>query len=227
MDIQTIKSINLSGTYIPDSDAHDAGTCIDSIMGNLHLALVNYERYKDFLEKVPYRRFLDLAAVVRLDVTGARYPVISNNFLNEFDITWEQLYEKVLAYRQANTPYVFDSLTNVIKSLGTVDLDPAMDMPFLYLLTNQSLEFGSSVILYNGICEDIYNKLGGEYVIIPANTNEVMIIPLDIDGSNSEYIKEIRKDVSEVNEFILKPEEFLSEGIYKYDSRKKQVELLN
>ncbi len=229
MDMDNLNISNLSDMMSSDevSKVQDISIqCIRDILDSFHIALVNYDNYKEFLEKVPYKRYMDLAAVIRVSVQGVRYPVISNEFLEYFGLEWETLYDMVLRYRQEHTSFIFDTFLNVMLSFGADEADSAMDVPPIFLLTNKNLQFGSSVLLYEGITEDIYNRLGCEYAVIPANTNEVMIVPLDADETDMEMAKEIRSFVSYINEHILRPEEYLSDEIYYYDSNEKKLNIL-
>lgn len=189
--------------------------------------LVNYERNRPLLDKVPHIRFLDLAIVFHclVEAGGSECAtiLIYNHHLAFWDITKEELY----ACAQKNTPQLLAcelrDMSEVLSGFladsdGNVqDITEKLPAP-MYVLTNQNRLNGSGCILYRNLLKTVSAKLGGDLYVIPSSVHEVLIIPAK--GSDADTLSDI---VKEVNRTQLTREEILSDHVYFYSMHTGEI----
>ena len=85
--------------------------------------------------------------------------------------------------------------------------------PKMYVASNESKNFGASVILYDNFLKQFANETGEDYYILPSSIHEVILIPVE---DESEDVTQLREMVCDVNQTELEPEEILSDSVYLY-----------
>lgn len=189
--------------------------------------LVNYDRNKELLSKVPHVRYLDLAVVFNcfMNSTEDGYAtiLIHHQHLSYWNISTEDLY--ALAIK--NTPhllhYQLQNMTDVIIDLFcnehielSKDLLPVFPM---YVLSNTTKLNGSGCILYEDLLSEIAQKLDSDFYILPSSIHEVLLIPV---ASASSY-EDLSSMVHEINATQLAREEVLSDRVYFYSRHSGKV----
>ena len=203
-------------------------TDYDKVKSRVTMKLINYERNRELLKRVPYYRFLDLAIVflclVESDSSGTATVLIHNEHLTYWGITRDDLY----ALAMANTPqllrYDLRSMTEVLRELFADEFaDPAgsdLIEPFpIYVLSNQHRLNGSSCILYQHLLHDFARRIGSDFYILPSSVHEVLLIPADNQISMSTLSSMVR----DVNSSQLAREEILSDHVYYYSLETDQI----
>jgi len=203
-------------------------TDYDKVKSRVTMKLINYERNRELLKRVPYYRFLDLAIVflclVESDSSGTATVLIHNEHLTYWGITRDDLY----ALAMANTPqllrYDLRSMTEVLRELFADEFaDPAgndLIEPFpIYVLSNQHRLNGSSCILYQHLLHDFARHIGSDFYILPSSVHEVLLIPADNQISMSTLSSMVR----DVNSSQLAREEILSDHVYYYSLETDQI----
>lgn len=89
----------------------------------------------------------------------------------------------------------------------------------MFVLTNKSRSNGAAAILYEGELDKIGRQLGEDFYILPSSVHEVIIVPMSC-GHNRE---ELRKMVKEINLKQVAQEEFLSDHVYVYCRKIKEI----
>lgn len=92
--------------------------------------------------------------------------------------------------------------------------------PQQYVLTNQNKINGAAVILDNDFMQEVAEKLGGDFYILPSSIHEFVAQP--IKGS-SMSLEEINAMIAEINETQVGAEEVLCNKAYAYDSINKEI----
>lgn len=196
-------------------------TVYSKVKSRIIFKLINYQRNRELLNRVPHFRFLDLAIVfhclVKTDRTGTATILIQNHHLSFWDITKDDLY----ALAMANTPkllqYDLRNMTDVLKELlcgdNRLPAELSSDDAFpMYMLSNRAKLNGSVCILYQNLLQDFASRLGSDLYILPSSIHEVLIIPADKSGSYEELSDMVR----EVNATQLSREEILSDHVYYF-----------
>lgn len=193
---------------------------------NCYLKVVNYERNKDMLQDVPYKKFMDMAVtirmLVRMDNIGMASTVVTHDHTANLGINEKELYAAALANTEKLFPAHIEKLNKVIERL-----DPGTELmnvpdPDIYILTNQQFTNGATSILYaKEQIAQLAEETGCNYYIIPSSMNEVLLCP--DDGSVEPDM--LQRTAMEVNEFVVRDHEFLSNSIYKYDKDSKEIKM--
>lgn len=203
-------------------------TDYDKVKSRIIFKLVNYERNRELLSKVPHYRFLDLAIIfnclVESSPSGSATILIHDHHLDYWGITRDDLY----ALSQQNTPkllsYDLRDMTEILKELFSDECTPSDDIHFkescpMYVLTNRYKLNGSGCILYQNLLRDFANRIKSDLFILPSSIHEVLIIPV----KNQTTPQELTDMVKDVNSSQLSREEILSDHVYYYSREKEQI----
>jgi hypothetical protein len=90
----------------------------------------------------------------------------------------------------------------------------------MFICTNQRMVFGAIMLTWDYALEKLKEKLGAEYIILPASVNEIIGIPMQAE----EEWKILAQMVQSVNKTMVDQEEILSDSLYRY--RNGNVEIL-
>lgn len=180
--------------------------------------VIHYEKNREFLENVPYVRFLDLAITfcVLLEVTehGTATMMVRNEHLEMWNVTKEVLYENACRNTEKLLPYSFQTMNAVVEELTGMPVYEEDDV--LYVLTNCIRSFGAATILYKDRLRRIGEYLRENYYILPSSIHEVIIVPESV----APFRGVLNRMVEEINETQLEEEEILSDHAYYYDCKK-------
>lgn len=209
------------------------------VKNQVYFSLINRERNNEYLSDRPYRDFLDLAIIYYIDIselglgipcdTGRMNLVITNDILESFRISEDELYECAKNNMYSLTPFcqyihdlMIDNIANRLDSgcLGDEEARSIASQVFtgrnfdVMLLTNEHKCRGSGMILNSDVMKDIADKFDSDFYIIPSSIHEVLLV-----STNSPISKtDIFQMVHEVNYQTVSDEEFLSNNLYFYDS---------
>ena len=185
---------------------------------NLCFKLVNYEKNKNILRDVPYKRFCDLALVPLCNIDsssiGRGNIVIRSEHLKTWEISKEELWENVFEHTQGVMPVSKEGLLDFVrKNASFVTTDEGEEFGnMIYILSNSDKCLGAGVILYPGVLEEIAKEYENDVFIIPSSIHEVIALPATDDGDFGFLQKMIR----EVNRSTVSEEEILSDNLYIY-----------
>ena len=85
----------------------------------------------------------------------------------------------------------------------------------MFVLGNTMKLFGAAAVLYEGLLEQIRERLGRNLFILPSSVHEVILIPDD----EQQEAEELLQMVCDINATQVEPEEVLTDSVY-YFSRK-------
>ena len=206
----------------------DFFTSFDKLKENVAFRLINYERNRELLERIPHRRFKNLAVVYFVvidDIENERGIVtIYNNHIEHWNVTEELLY----GYAMKNTPRLYQA---EIKPMNQVVSDMILkesseenvedmiahvnrmneEFP-MYVLTNAYRSYGASCMLYDGLLKGFASHIESDFYIVPSSVHEVILIPVDGDISKEGLDEMVRS----VNRDELSREEILSDVSYLF-----------
>jgi len=197
------------------------------VKNHIIFKLVNYDRNKELLSKVPHVRYLDLAVVFNCFINstedGYATILIHHQHLSYWNISTEDLY--ALAIK--NTPhllhYQLQNMTDVIIDLfcdEQIELSKELLPVFpMYVLSNTTKLNGSGCILYEDLLSEIAQHLDSDFYILPSSIHEVLLIPV---ASAASY-EDLSSMVHEINATQLAREEVLSDRVYFYSRHSGKV----
>ena len=206
-----------------------------NVLANVVLQALSRKRNRQLLKAHPHIPFLDLAGVFRVPVGPYRRnslstTLISNQIFEKLELTIDELTEAA----RRNTVSKFGiQLINIQemnqfftkgrhkepKPFGEVQ----MVSPGLYTLTNDIEINGASLMLIPGVLEDIGEKSGMDYYILPSSIHE-LLIARDDGLVSAKILKEIVHEGNRT-ESVIKPEDVLSDNVYFYSRTEKSLKI--
>ena len=188
----------------------------EKLKSHIYYKLVNYEKNRELLKKIPHRRILDLAMVFYYQAEEISVPatiLIQNSHLNRWKITEEELEENARKYTCLRLPAEFLTMAS-LAGVEEEDMDELLgkDRCPMYILTNKQRRFGAGVILYPGIMEQAQSLLGDNFYILPSSVHECILAPESSYMSQEQLSQMIR----EINEEHVEVQEVLSNQAYYY-----------
>ena len=216
-EIKELAKIRLS------EEAKDLTSIMENILEkekkkNMFLRLINYEKNRAWLQKLPHRKFLDLAVVYyieRENMNSYDYIVNINNALfAELQMTEEELYQLALRNsmekKKSEIQKIQDMMPKCLWCLLGITEEPEVPM---YVLTNENKKYGASCLLYENVLKELAEQVEDDLYILPSSIQEVVVIPKSF-VSDMERLKEL---VKEVNQDMVQEEEVLGDSVYCYD----------
>ena len=189
--------------------------------------LINYERNKELLSKVPHIRYLDLAIVFNCFIEsltdGYATILIHHHHLSYWNISCEELYSLAKRNTPKLLPYHLQNMSDVLDELFATEpvdwlCDDFSPIP-MYVLTNICKLHGSGCILYEDLLVLISQKINNDFYIIPSSIHEVLLIPAE----NATSYDELSSMVREINSTQLSREEILSDHVYFYSRHTRKI----
>lgn len=185
-----------------------------------------------YLKGKIYEPYLDLAKVyyVRLDEKAS--VVVNEGMLANWGVSKEEIIA-IGNENMLNSKYEVIDMANVyIKAMmaagasreeaeSNVELMLEEADVKMVILRYDNCTSGASVILNKSALRECHNLIGGDFVIIPSSTMELIAIPF-VD-STEETILEM---VEQVNSTQLEAQEVLSNSVYRYNAETEEVTLI-
>lgn len=211
----------------------DDFTNYDVMKEKLAIQVVSTERNTDMLQNIPHKEIEDMSMVCRFIVDGGPGGVgsilITNQMLENFNITKDQLFDDAMKYAPDLRPSEIKGMADMLAEIMGIDVSelenefgaPIGDSIPMYVASTQDRTNGAGIIAYPGFLDMAAEKLGGDFYLLPSSVHEVIILP----DSKDMDPKELESMVQEVNRTQVAPEDRLSNKVYHYDSKDKVFEL--
>ena len=203
----------------------------DQMKEKLSMEVVSAERNADLLEKVPHKDMEDMAVVYRFvldsDSDGRGSILVTNQLMDNYGITADQLHEDALRNAPEIRPLVIEGMAEVLaKQMGVEDLEmlgfnipPEQEQMFVASVEGNI--HGAGVLAYQNFMDQAAERAGGSFFILPSSIHEVLIIP-----DNGKFdTASLEQMVREVNATTVDISEQLTDSVYHYDAEAKVFEL--
>ena len=206
----------------------DALQDYDQMKEKLSMEVVSAERNADLLEKVPHKNMEDMAVVYRFvldsDSDGRGSILVTNQLMDNYGITAEQLHADALQYAPVMRPAVIQTMAEtLLEMMGpeAKDMIPVLPDDPLFVATVPDKIQGAGVLAYQDFMEQAAERVGGDFFILPSSIHEILLVR--DDGTFD--INHLEDMVKQVNETEVAPEDLLTDSVYHYDSKEKIFEL--
>ena len=94
----------------------------ENVKGNLLMQVIPVEPNKEKLEQVPHKTIEDIAVVYRIDVSDSRHHnasvLVTNQMMEHFGITPEQLHQDAVASQMANRPPTLKNMSEMMAEMS-------------------------------------------------------------------------------------------------------------
>lgn len=215
-------------------------TDFDSVKDRISCKLINAEQNAEYLADKPHTMVDDLAVTYYIAIgkeeSGTMSAPITNRLMEGYGVTVEQLHQLALDNMDTLTPASFKSMSETMVDMmlpdmmnrgmseeeareAIADMIPTTPEEKLYVLSNEDKLNGAAIVLNDKVMDDITEKLGQDFYILPSSVHEVLVVPKDpsVDLSTLENM------VQEVNATQVRPEERLSDHVYAYDAKEHEL----
>lgn len=196
----------------------------ENMKSSITFALVNRDASYHLLQDAVYLPFEDLAKVFYLQVNSKIHAQVTKEMCSEWGVTAKDLEDAALE----NMPRLFPArLSNINEIVFGGKVQNCLKKPGdltgnLYALTNEQGVLGAAVMLYPDLMKEITERIKTPFYIIPSSVHEVLILPHK-DSMSLSGVKEI---VRTVNRKVIEPEDFLSNNVYGYDVKTKEIRMM-
>lgn len=208
----------------------DVFTDYDSMKNTLTINVVSAERNAEILKTVPHKNIEDMAIVYRfvLDESdeGTQTTLVTNQMLDGYGITAEQLHQDAIINAPKIRPIVIQGMGEVLAEMMGVE-QAEMVYPVrpedekFFVASVPDKVHGAGVLAYQDFMDKAAEKAGGDFYILPSSIHEILIIPDNGRGG----LKDLENMVKEVNATSVDPCDKLTDSVYHYDSQAKIFEL--
>ena len=195
-----------------------------NIKERLALRIVSKERNQKELYNLVYEDVCDLVAIATICVERNGEGVKSILITQDLARKWNVSNEEILAAAKENTATLFppkiQDLYEFVQDMVDISREELSqgrkNFPDLQILTNDLCINGATVILYDSFMKEVYEHLGGKFIILPSSVHEVLVVPLE----DSVYIPYLQEVVESINQRFVAEDEILSDNVYMYDGEK-------
>ena len=208
--------------------------------------LVNYGRNEEVLMNMPHIDFDEWAICFECVLTREGGNVGSVKVENRMMREWNVGLDDLIRLAVENTPQLIppkvDAIENVLAEIMIARLsddaslsarerkekiqdilngmmnreEPGIPM---YILSNAMNHCGACTILNIPFMDSIREKFREDFYILPSSIHELILIPASAAPEKEQMLEMVR----EVNEREVPEEDYLSEGVYNYDSLRKKI----
>ncbi len=215
-------------------------TDFDSVKDRITCRLVNAEQNAEYLVDKPHTMVEDLAVTYHIAIgkeeSGTMSAPITNRLMENYGLDVEQLHQIALDNMDTLTLVSFKSMTETMVDMMLPDMMrsgmteeeardavaamlPPTPNEAMYVLSNEDKLNGAAMLLNDKVMDDITEKLGQDYFILPSSVHEVLIVPKTQEAD----LKTLENMVQEVNATQVAPEERLSDHVYAYDAKEHEL----
>lgn len=197
---------------------------------HIFVQVINAEWNKERLKKLPHERILDLAVICSYRIDGGpmgnAMVVIDCCQTERWGITPAQL----LALGKANTarkyPVSLISISDMLRMVAKEEQivyspDNFGEETPMFILTNTEKYFGAYSLFYPNVQKHVADVLNSSYYVLPSSIHETILVP----DSGLYTPGELQDMVKSVNRTQVDPKETLSNAVYYYDRKKKELSI--
>ena len=214
-------------------------TDFDQVKDHIAARVVGMEDNADLLDQRPHAEMDDLAVTYCVmlgeDANGSMSVPVTNQLMETWGVTQEELHDLAKANQDELTPSTFKSMNEVMAEMMIpqmmndmgLDREAAQEMvesmmppeDKMFVLSNEQKLNGAAALLDDKMMDQIAEKVGGDFYILPSSVHEVLIVPADAGMD----LKDLEAMVQEVNETQVAPQDRLSDHVYQYDTDTHEV----
>lgn len=226
--IADVRVANDASDIVSVSEILDFEFCKERILPRLYGAELN----KAVMEERPYTLIGDFAVfyIVCIDETedGIMSIPINNQMIKSWGVNIDEIHDIAVNNLSKANDGTFKKMSEVMKELMLPQMIAEMggdeemaeklfDDMFgaesnpMYILSNTKNVNGATILLDKTYMNNIVDKLGTDFYILPSSIHEVLIVPANVMSPD-----ELASMVYEINRAQVQEEERLSDHVYMY-----------
>ena len=188
----------------------------NQVKEQLTMQVIPVEMNREKLSQIPHRTIEDIAVVYRIDVSDSRYhnasTLVTNQMLDQFGITPEQLHRDAVASQMEHCPPTLKNMSEMMAEMS----GGMMDVPEspMWVATVEGGLHGAAATQIPEFMNQAAEKLGGNFFVLPSSIHECLFIKDNGDFQRAELENMVRS----VNATEVSEADFLSDSVYYYDS---------
>ena len=216
----------------------DFFTDYDAVKNRIFFKVINYEKNKKRLEKIPHMRFHDLAVVCYFaymnELIGHGFIQIEKSHVEKWGISRDRLFadakknirEKLHVEVKGMNEIIWEMMADKVNVMDEEEVLSALEhaerkIP-MYVMTIKGKYFGAACICQKEELARFAGRVGKSFYILPSSIHELILIP----DEGRETPDSLKKMVREVNRSHVAEEEQLSDNIYYYEKESETVIML-
>ena len=214
-------------------------TDFEKVSDKIAARLYGMEENEELLSVRPHTTMDDLAVTYCImlgnNENGSMSVPITNQIMETWGVTQEDLQRLAKENCDTLTPSKFVSMNAVMTDMMIPqimddygisreeasqminDMIPADDK--MFVLTNEQKLNGAAALLDEKMMEQITEKVGNDFYILPSSVHEVLIVPNEVGME----LQDLEAMVQEVNATQVAPQDKLSDHVYQYDNETREV----
>lgn len=216
--LEVYREVKLEHSWETDVLRH-----YEKIRGKVVYKLVHMEKNRELLKTVPYIPYLDLAIVfyvlLEINLSGTATLLITDDILKLWGVKKERVYEDARVNTPKLLPVEFKTMKSVVAELMEDFQVTESEEDYMYVLTNNLRSFGATGILYENVLQEIGEKIGENYYVLPSSIHEVILVP----ESKSPSRIYLEKMIEEINDTQVEDEEVLSDRAYYFSIKENRL----
>ena len=199
---------------------------LESWKNKLGIKVIKTEKNRELLEEIPHLDVLDLSltfyVILDRQCEGSATMQITNEYMRQWNLETEELYEMAMRSAVRLLPAEFCSLPDMIRRITGIEVEAIRGMQRecqMYVLTNSSKIQGAACMFYPHVLEMIGEILKEYFYIHPSSIHEVILVPSDrIDNPSDLFTM-----VEDANRTVVALGDILSDSVYYYNREKNQI----
>lgn len=234
MDLATLIAYMLQEQLGLPDDIVEKIKDYNTVKNNLVIRFVSQIFNKELLKDIPFGQKEDLVFVYYIkipvsDVDASEYILITNQLLQMYGITVNQLHADAMTSTMEQYPAKIEQLEDVLEDVLTTLMrndqsGEGVDyIPSITMVSNTSYSHGAVTILYPGMLETLGETIGSDFYVIPSSIHEVLVYPDDKEPDRKKCLSQM---VKEVNRNEVDPKDRLSDSLYHYNIKTKKFEII-
>ncbi len=206
--------------------------------------IINYNDNEQFLQNVPYRKYLDFAVIYYCKIENSHIGkgniTVYNEHISMWDVKEEQLYKYALHNTPKLLPEYIINIENIMSDMldecefsikectdqctEIYNINETATENILYVLTNGENYYGACVMLYKNVLNKFAHQMNKNFYILPSSVHEVLLLP--VEDKEDEETDELKNMVRMVNDTQVELEERLSYNVYYYNRFKDKISIV-
>lgn len=209
---------------VPENIELSAMTAFLNVKDRIIFQLVNTEQNIPLLQEIPSVPFLDFSIIFKIligsSAESTATSTVGNALMEIWNVGTDELYEAA----KVNTPVLMPS---ELRPIGQILADLGEDTPIddfckIFVLSNRQRLYGCGCILYPHVLDDFAESIRSDLFILPSSVHEVLLVPFEKETDADALVGMVK----EVNKHELTQEDYLSDHVYYYSRKTKNITIV-